>query len=208
MARDFQIDGECLASVRLGAHISVSGSLSGIAEFGLTQKEVIVLPTFYHADLIVDDFGPNVPPELLWMIAEVRIFMTIIHYDESLFDQLMNEAMCGSADGTLVGAGAPMGANKVLYASGNHLVGLSLTSPVLGKPWLFPATYITGQPLEIPMGTRRKVLRINWRAIPYTTPPGQSVLVTSGSQAASSGNTPSFGLASSGVQLWKRSLVF
>ena len=204
MARDFHIEGETLVRVRFGAHIS--GNVR--KELGLAQEDVIVTPNFRHRDVIIDDFGPNIPPEILWQLADVRIRMTLIHFDEHILDICTSESMAGGVDavfkeaGTMAPAGHLMGGGGPLLSSGNHFIQVNLAAPQLGIPWRFFASYLCEQPLRYPLGTRVMAVGCNWRAIPYTPLISGSSVVSS-----ASGNVNVFSaleLISSGVRLWDR----
>lgn len=199
MARDFWVNGETLVKVRFGGHISGDIAVSTIApdgtpeirtapELGLTQDPVTITPNYYHKDLFVDDFGPNVPSDVMYNLVDVNLSMNLVHYDHRVLGYCLAESMGGTgvADriafegfsplapanmisglGFSVGAGALMGKGKVLWASGNHLVSVSLRSPQGGVPYRFRACYLTQPPVVIPLGTERSIVQLNWRAIPY-----------------------------------------
>ena len=180
MSRDFQINGETMVSVIGGAHAIMSGAASGspiayVSQLGLADRYVTISPNYYYDDVLIDDFGPNVPAEKLWMLSTVNIGMSLIHYDPVVLSMVMGESM-GGADysqlgtngvGTMVGAGSPLGNYLPLLASGNHWLMLGLASPVLNAPWRFLATHLTGPPLEIPLGTGKTIVKLNFEAIPY-----------------------------------------
>jgi hypothetical protein len=204
MPRDFRINGETLVKVKGGAHLSghVVGNLT---ELGLAVDQITVVPKFRHQELKVNDFGPDVPAEVLTMLAEVMIRMNLVHYDHSALDVCIAEAMGGTGDffteaGTLAPAGTPLGAGIALHASGNHYISVNLLSPVLDRPWRFRACYLADQPIEYPLGTKASVVSLTWRCIPYTTFTSVVSLSTSGQ--------PTVGgeILSSGVVLWDRTL--
>lgn len=185
MARSFTVNGETLVKVKLGAQVLVTslGSNNGSAffELGLTSEEIRITPTYHHLDINADDFGPFVPPETLWMYADVNIRMKLIHYDVNVLDACLAEATAvnggGFAAGFLTGAGKPMAGYAALpsddsngSSSGCHYVSLNLASPQLGFPWRFRASYLTNPPAEIPLGTKVTVAELNWRCIPYRKP--------------------------------------
>mgnify|MGYP001608992929 FL=1 len=106
MARDFIINGETLVKVKG----SSSSSISTLSELGLAEKEVTISPRFYHSEMRADDFGPNIPPEVMWMLADVQIAMTLVHFDRAVLEACISESMGGSTFGVfLAGAGTPMG---------------------------------------------------------------------------------------------------
>lgn len=207
------INGECLVEVQGGAHLS--GGIFDLSQLGLTDREGVVkiTPTWVHHDVKVDDYGPNIPAELQWQMAEARIGMTLVHYDRDVLDQCIGEAMGGGADaslalgfqaGTLAPAGQTFGRFKPMFASGNHYIRLFLSSAATNFPWRFLSCVLEGPPLEIPLSTRRSHVRLSWRAIPYTT-----VQLMSGGSLSSGGLlidgivfTSGKEISSSGVVLW------
>lgn len=216
MTRDYQVNGECLISVRGGDHLS-GGIGQFLTQLGLTDREGVVkiTPTWVHRDVKVDDYGPEIPAELQWQMAQARVSMTLVHYDRSVLDQCIGEAMGGSADqsldigfraGTLAPAGQTFGRFKPMFASGNHYIQVNLSS-LTTYPWRFRSCVLEGPPLEIPLSTKRSHVRLSWRAIPYTTVQLMSGLGTLLSLASGlvvdgiifrSGNE----ISSSGVVLW------
>lgn len=193
MARDFVVNGETLVKVSFGDHIpagfsNIAESATNLCELGLASEGIRITPTFHHLDVHVDDFGPDVPAEVLWMLADCTVQMTLIHYDRNVLDLCLAESMGGALvgspgppggnfryAGTMRAAGAPMGAYRTLRASGNRFIGLNLASPVLQLPWRFPASYLAVTPAEIPLGTEKTQVKLNWRAIPYATGGGGEI---------------------------------
>lgn len=182
MPRDIQINGECLVSVKGGAHLS-GGPLGVLTELGLSDADVRVIPRSFHRDQAVAGFGPNVPPEVTWLLSEVYVRMTLIHYDKDALQVCLAESMGGAditlspipgltfGDGQLVGAGQPLGRYRPHLASGCHYVSLNLASPVEQLPWRFPTAYLADTPVEYALGTKAQRVQLNWRVIPYVTPP-------------------------------------
>jgi hypothetical protein len=175
VARDFQINGETLVRVRGNP----STPFASATDLGLAQKEVRIVPRFVHHDVHIDDFGPDVPVDVHWMLAEVSIRMTLAHYDANILKAVWAESMGGGTEGTMVGAGTPMGAGVAVGAAGNHYVSLNLLSPVLGLPWRFRACYLANTPFEQPLGTERTLAVLTWRAIPYVPYPSSVGELTS-----------------------------
>jgi hypothetical protein len=188
--RDFQINGECLVRVKFGAQIPgsitniipISGannSGSNLSELGLAEGPVKITFKSSHKDINADDFGPDVPPEVMANLAEASIEMTLVHYDNLILDYCISESMGGTVPGessggflyagVLPGAGQLMGNGVPLLASGNHYISLNLDSPQLGFPYRFPSAYLEN-PTTIPLGTEYSETLLNWRAIPYATP--------------------------------------
>ncbi len=206
MARDFRTNGETLALVKLGAHIiptplGAANGGSALFELGLASEAISVTPRYVHQDVVPDDFGPNIPAEVLWMLSDLDIRIPFIHYDQDVLEACWIESMGANGGtfplGTLPPAGLPLAGYTQLQASGNHFMSLNLTSPVLGRPWRFRACYMTGPPVQIPLGTDTTVALTNWRAIPYRAPTLGTIV---------SGFSPYTEITSSGVPLFDRTL--
>lgn len=205
MTRAFQINGETLVRVRGGAHMS-GVAIGTVSELGLASESIQVIPRFVHKDIKCDDFGPDIAADMMTQLADVTIRMQLIHYDRDVLDICMDESMGGGRGGVFIRnagvlppAGTILGGLKPLFASGNHFISLNLASPQLVYPWRFPAAYLTGQPLEIPLGSKSSIVVAEWRAIPYVVPPRVTTL------SAASGTMSSVGeIQSSGALLWDR----
>lgn len=173
MARDFRINGEALVTVKGGEHLS-GFALGSLTELGLTTDEIRVVPRYYHRDLRVDDYGSDVPAETLGMLADCTVRMTLIHYDDAALSSCLRESAAGgrfaNVDGRFNPAGTPMGNYCPLFASGCHYISLNVLSPQGDLPWRFPTSYMTGPPVEVPLGTKASAVMVNWRAIPYRIP--------------------------------------
>lgn len=175
MARQYQVAGETIVMVKGGAHLPQLISQFP-AELGLCSEQITITPKFIHQDIPVDDFGGTIPPEVLWMMSECNINMTLVHYDRDVLMICVQEAMGGGDgsftlllnDGTCGKGGIPLGGGGPMFASGNHLMSLNLIST---NPddyfWRFKSCYLNSTPLEIPIGTERSLVTLNWRAIPY-----------------------------------------
>lgn len=167
MARDYVISGETLVRVKGNP----SSAIASLSELGLAEKEVRIVPRFIHQDVHTDDFGPEIPAEVLAMLADVTIRMTLVHYDKSILDTCLAESLGGGTPGVMPGAGVPMGAYSAVTTGNNHFISLNLLSPQLNFPWRFRAAYLANTPAEIPIGTERTLAVLTWRAIPYAFPP-------------------------------------
>ena len=142
----FVINGECLVQV-VGRNKAVAGQLIQ-ADLGLCSDSVKVTPIFKHQDVHCDDFGPDIPVDVMWKLAEVHIAMTLIHYSVNVLDDCIAQAMAGSVIGTLAPNGTLMGAGKRNTDPAYHYLKLQLTSPILQHPWQFPAAYLADRPVE------------------------------------------------------------
>lgn len=166
MARDYFLNGETL--------VKVKGSVAGIqnlAELGLAIDTIVITPNFRHKDIRIDDFGPDIPAEVLWHLSDARIRMTLVHFDRNVLDSCLISSMAGANGGTIPGTfsscGTPMGGGVALFAVNNFYISLNLLSPVGNKPWRFRTTYLTNPPIEHPLGTGHSLVVLNWRAVPY-----------------------------------------
>lgn len=178
MGRDFTINGATLVKVRG----SSASAIANVQELGLSLDAIRISPRWVHNDMRVNDFGPEIPPDVQFQLAEVTIRMTLIHYDDAILTACIREAMAGGAEGTLVGAGTPMGGYNARFSANCHFISLNLTSPDLNKPWRFLASYIASPPMEYPLGTNVSAVPLTWRAIPY--PNGLALPTTLGIQSA------------------------
>ena len=166
MSRDYYISGPCMVQVK-----GMTGTaIENVEELGTAQEQVQIIPRFIHQDINVDDFGPDIPPEVMAMLMEVSIRMTLVNFDRAILETCMAESVGGGTFGTLPGAGILMGGYVDRFAEGNHYIGVNLTSPSLDQPWRFKHCFLTGQPVEWPVGADHSAVRLTWRCIPYTNP--------------------------------------
>lgn len=174
---DFFINGPALVSVkgRSGSGISV------LSELGLTEGPIRVTPNIRHADIAVNAWGNgHVPPEVQIFAADVTISMALVWFNRDILGYCFSES-CGVAsgvEGQLAGTGARLGNNSARFSTTNFYISLNITSPNAAVPWRFPSCYMTGPPMEFPLGTERSVVPVNWRCIPYTTNPYNGGLST------------------------------
>lgn len=181
-----------MAFVRGGDHLT-SGSGGSRTELGLSFDEIRVIPRYSHKDVHVDDFGPDVPAEVLSMIAEVNVRMTLNHFDNLMLRIIEAESLGSfNNDGIMPPAGTPLGQNKELFASGCHYMSLELASPQFGEPLTFRTGYLATQPKELPLGTSYSKVMLNWRFIPYRPIPSVG---------------EGFNVVSSGAILWYRGVI-
>ena len=200
MVRAFQINGATLVKVKGGGALA-SPSLPNEArlrELGLAADKIEIVPKWRHEEIHVDDFGPNIPVELQWMLAEVMIRMRLIHFDDTILTACITESMGGGTEGVMAPAGRPMGAGKAMFQPGNHYMSLNLLSPVLNKPWRFKSCLLVTEPLSTPLGTEAIAVDCMWRAIPYA-------LAGAGYNLAAGAGVPGE-LVSSGTVLWDHTL--
>ena len=219
MARSFVINGETMVKVKGGAHLlrpPLAGVVGELTELGLSSESIRVTPTYYQAYVPTADFGPNAPAEVMWNMAHVDIGMVLVHYDRLASDICMAESMGGQVNalpaGVMQPAGQMLGRGLQPLASGCHYLSLNLLSPVLDVPWRFPTAYLTAPPQEIPLGTSRTMLALNWRAVCYVPPilSGHHSLTGGGvslsGSSSLSGNPRGVEVTSSGRVLWDHTL--
>lgn len=196
MSRSFEVFGEYLVKIRFGLHLSGVFTFSGsnYTELGLATDSITLIPRFVHRDIKVDDFGTDIPAEVLWMMADFNIKMSLIHFDIDVLELCMMESMGGGFVppildgganpieniGDLYPAGTIMGGKQYTNLpnlnivvpqdiSGCHYMGLWLmsTNPVNAlTDWFFNSTYLLAPPLQIPIGTKATIAQLLWRAIP------------------------------------------
>ncbi|RJQ24625.1 hypothetical protein C4577_07600 [Candidatus Parcubacteria bacterium] len=164
-----------------------------LQELGLTNTQGVVkiIPNYRHKDYRYDDFGSEIPPEVMWMLTDVTITMSLVHFDPVILKACIAESAGGGVDGLMEAAGKPLGAGKAMYANGNHFMTLFLSasdeSDTDAEPWRFNACYLAQRPIIWPISAERSIVDCIWRAIPY-------VPLSTGEE-----------LKSSGVVIWDHS---
>lgn len=177
MARNFQINGESLVSVKG----NVNTGIATLSQLGLAEGPIRVSLELNHEDIQVDAWGGRVPPETQFMLAAANISMSLVHVDRDVLEDVIGESMGGAAaEGTLWRAGTRMGGGGARFAVNNHFVGLNIYSPVQSLPWRFYYTYLTGTPVEIPLGTSKSIFSLTFRCIPYAPDPWNNGLGAQG----------------------------
>lgn len=168
MSRDFKINGEAMIYVKGRA----GSAIQNIQELGLAMNEVTCSPQFYNDPITLDAWGNQAPADIQTFLASVGISFDLIHYDSEILDVLMKESLGGASDiGKLVRAGTRLGKGTALYSATNNFFSIGISSPIEGKPWRFFACHLDRNPAQFPLGTKRKVVRVNAQAIPYTVDP-------------------------------------
>lgn len=193
MPRDIQIPGECIVEVKGNGALALSGVVATdgqLHELGLASDSIQVAPVFRHQGIRSDDFGET-PPEVMVNAHEVKISMTLIHFDRDVLNACLMESMGGGVYdvdtfGRLAPGGRLLSNNLALMASGNHFISLGLRTSV-GEPWYFPSAYLAEQPALYPVGVQAQAVVLNWQAVPY--------------QFHGSSNRE---ILCSGIQLWQR----
>lgn len=176
MARDFQIAGEVLVSVK-GAEDT---DISSLTELGLSIDAVEVRVDMVHRDLKASAWG-GVPVDTQVMGATARVRMNLVHYDNTVLEwcERLSLGYKGGQQsfqkfpiGRLPSAGTRLGNNKARFASGNSYIGLNLTCPLGPRGrWRFYYAHLHQTPVVIPLGTDKSVVQLEWRVVPYTRDP-------------------------------------
>ena len=170
MSRDFVIPGATLVKVK-GAS---SSGIDVLSELGLTSDEIRVSLRFAHSDLKVNDYG-DTPPDVKVEPLDATIRMTLVHYDRDVLRYCVMESMGGATtEGTLVAGGRLMGGYNSLFETNCHYISLNLQTTDTNDEIRFRAAYLTGPPVEIPIGTKASLVSLTWRAIPYATAANQA----------------------------------
>lgn len=182
MARGFYIAGEVMVTVQQlvtaagtvgqgGITSDLNQANGSASQLGLTDDQTRITPRWTHTPIFIDDYGPNVPVELLWMMADVTIDMNLIHVDPRLIDLVIRESMAGGVPSSLASAGTPMHGHYML---------LTLQGSGPGLSWTFNSAYLADNPIEIPVGASRSIFRCRWKAIPHK--PAATEIVSNGAQ--------------------------
>lgn len=133
------------------------------SELGLAESSVGITITPKHLEVKISTFG-EVAADVQAMLAEAEIDMTLSQFDPAVVETCLNKSMGVSSLGIMPVAG-------VLLGAGNKLISLRIASPTGGRPWTFPSCYMTGNPISWPLGNERSLLKLTFKAIPYTSDP-------------------------------------
>ncbi len=159
MSRIYNVSGEVMVYV-------FGGVFTTLTELGLCSDSIRIVPRYAHRDIPVDDFGPDIPAEVLTMTLEAYVRMTLVHFDPIVLGFCIAQAAGTTVAGTCGAAGIP------LLTRG---LGISLNlRPLNDIPWRFRNSYIDGNPIENPIGTQHSLTQINWRCLPVA-PSGFSI---------------------------------
>lgn len=189
MARQYHIHGETMVYVKGGAHLSLlEGSpMTSRTELGLSTEQIIITPSYKKKDMIIDNYGPDVPIDVVAYMSECTIEMSLVHFDASILNICLGESNGGLMMDNLlfdandepfrtanVGkagkAGSLLGKGYDYFASGNNFISLTLKSvqpiPLGGTTIRFKTSYISDR-VVYPLGTKYTAVDLTWRAIPY-----------------------------------------
>jgi len=173
-----------LSETMVGVKSRSDSGIASLTNLGLADTGIRISINTRFDDIMVDAWGQEIPIDVQWMLADANISMTLVHFDRAVLDVCMALSMGGGsiAIGQVARAGQRLGQGLSRFTIGNNLIGLNLSSPVGNKPWRFWYTYLTGPAVEFPLGTKRSIVTLNWRAIPYTTDPFNGGTGAQGSQ--------------------------
>lgn len=169
MARDIIISGETLLQVK-GASNS---TISTLTQLGLASTPVTIRFMTHYDDIHLDAFGGDAgaPNDVQFMLAEAQISCTLVQFDQVVLRTLQTAGM-GNApvEGQMPRAGTRLGGGVARFGANWSFISLNLTSPVLSLPWRFYNTYLTDA-LSWPLGTKRSLVNVTFRALPYSVDP-------------------------------------
>lgn len=183
--RDFFVNGPALVKIKgNGALANATTHVAALHELGLSSDAISITPRFVYKPQKLADYGDDIAPDTIWMMADCTITMTLIYFNPFVLRGCLMESMAGGGripgvedpffggqltpvDGVLPAAGTPMGAMIPLMTSGNHYMSLNILSPNAEYPWRFPASCLAEQPMEMPLGTAKSMVKLTWKAIPY-----------------------------------------
>jgi hypothetical protein len=170
MPRQYVLNGETLVEVRGGCHAS-GFPIGVLSELGLAEDQIRISPQINFKDINVNDFGPNVPADLLRMLSSVKISMTLVNYSPEVLDICIAESMGISR--TIPDIGIP-GVSTVRLSPDNGEVGANsgqfLISAVQGGTPLQPGDFAfwVGGTLAgagTPMGGLKRIFESGWHYI-------------------------------------------
>src|SRR4051812_34759896 len=101
MTRQFNVSHETMVSVK-------GGDITSITELGLPLNEIKITPHFSHKDIYVDDFGDEVPAEILSKLMWVDVGMVLMHYDAVVLGVCIARSIGAHAVGLCGPAGIPL----------------------------------------------------------------------------------------------------
>ncbi len=166
MARGFIISGESMVTVKGRSDSLV---IANLAQLGLTVDAITVGLEFTQEAVDVDAWKET---DVQTFLYAANISMNMIHFDEAVLEECVRLS-AGSA--TVFGAtsrmGTLLGGGAARFVPPNNYIGLNIASPVAALPWRFFYARLTTNPISYPLGTRKSVVSLNWRAIAYTNDP-------------------------------------
>lgn len=175
MARQYYINGETMISVKG----NVNSLIANTTQLGLSQDAIQVREEFLQDMIGVDAYGnpdghPN-PPDMQ-VFGGYAVFKTnLVHYDPLVLQECIRLSFGNApAEGQQARAGTLYGNNVPLYGAGNCYITVGISAPIGGIPWTFVSCYMTERPFVYPLGTKRSIVEVEWRAIAYSVDPWNS----------------------------------
>ncbi len=171
MARQYFINGETMITVKGNA----TSQIATVQQLGLSQDAIEVTEYYMQDDIGVDAYGntphPN-PPDMQIFGSYATFTTNLVHYDPVILQECIRLSF-GNApvEGQQSRAGSLYGGNVALYAPGNCYISVGTSSPVGNIPWTFLSCHMAQQPFIYPLGTKRSIVRVQWRAIAYSVDP-------------------------------------
>lgn len=207
VGRDFHVAGPALVRLGFGAHMRDSllsfgsgdnngpGNEVGVTadgmivwELGLTLEDIRIHIRSHHQPIFVDDWGVEVPADLVTQLTEAYIFLNLIHYDPQVVQMAIAESQGGPPSNTITSAGVMAGTGVLMTggkrsgASGNHFVELQILPQFeevtvgkdgsvegfgdrLSRIYRFPCAYLMDR-TEIPIGATKLSVMTSWLARP------------------------------------------
>lgn len=159
MAMQLHVSGE--ARVRTG-----TGAANALEDLAVCVNGVTITFSPNNEDVIVDTFGPTTPFDIQQFLATATIEAEMVFFDEGVWERAVQRSMANASWGTMPPAGTLLGQSGSLFR-------VLVLSPYEGIPYNFPACYIADS-MTIPIGTRRTLPKVTFKAIPYTGLAGTS----------------------------------
>ncbi len=171
MPRLYYINGETMVKVKG----RTDSSIAALSDLGLAEDSITFSINNERDDIRVDAYG-NAPPESQAMGAWAEVQMTLVHFDPDVLVACIRESWGSSpGEGMLGHAGSLMGNGLARFGPGGalgwHFVGLNLISAVGASPWRFLNAYLADSPITWPLGTKRSLVQLRWKAVPYSIDP-------------------------------------
>jgi hypothetical protein len=197
--RQWVITGPALVLVKGNIYVPGEGNVDqpSMWELGLALDDIRVSLYPRHKNILVDDFGPDIPADVMAQMCDATIAMKLSHYAEDVLDQCFNMANGtkgnGTVHGILNGAGVLLGGGANLHdpyysytsisSSGNSFISLNIEGFGEGEDAYrlqFPSSFLQGPSPVIPIGAKHCLPDLLWRAVPYAPPTLSGEIIGSG----------------------------
>jgi hypothetical protein len=204
MTRQYHIEGEVMVAV-----VGYDTLLSTGANLGLADNSIEIEIDIRHGDIHTDDWGNEIPAELMAKLGQVFITMTLVHFDPSALGDCVALSL-GATSTTPTGLPTDLpdvsvGPYGQLMGRGSFLSSLTPTKANYVRMYLIPARRgqtptrilactLTGPPIRIPIGTVRSLVQLKWRAIPYGEFNDDNELISAGTTILDHTADPQLGM--------------